>query len=68
MKNFYGMARITVRLVYYPGEGHGNRWAASRLDYSLRLLQWMQHYLQGPGGNPPPFELQYEEAKPTTQP
>jgi dipeptidyl aminopeptidase/acylaminoacyl peptidase len=52
-----------VRLVFYPGEGHGNRRAASRLDYSLRLMQWMEHYLQGPGGEPPPYELSYEEGR-----
>lgn len=48
-----------VRLVLYPGEGHGNRKAASRLDYSLRLMRWMEHYLVGPGGDPPPYELDY---------
>jgi dipeptidyl aminopeptidase/acylaminoacyl peptidase len=48
-----------VRLVLYPGEGHGNRRAASRLDYSLRLLQWMEHYLKGPGGPMPPYEIDY---------
>jgi dipeptidyl aminopeptidase/acylaminoacyl peptidase len=51
----------TVRLVWYPGEQHGNRRAASRLDYNLRLMQWMEHYLQGPGGAPPPYELKYPE-------
>ena len=48
-----------VRLVLYPGEGHGNARAASRYDYSLRLMQWMDHYLKGPGGEPPPYELEY---------
>lgn len=48
-----------VRLVLYPGEGHGNQRAASRYDYSLRLMQWMQHYLTGPGGEPPPYQLDY---------
>lgn len=43
-----------VRLVTYPGEGHGNRRAAAQHDYAQRVLRWMQHYLQGPGGNPPP--------------
>lgn len=46
-----------VRLVLYPGEGHGNQRAASRWDYLLRLLQWMDHYLKGDGGAPPAFEL-----------
>ena len=49
-----------VRLVLYPGEGHGNARAASRLDYHLRLLQWFDHYLNGPGGAPPPMELDYK--------
>ena len=48
-----------VRLVLYPGEGHGNSRAASRYDYSLRLMQWMDHYLRGPGGEPPPYEIDY---------
>ncbi|MCD9028644.1 S9 family peptidase [Luteimonas sp. BDR2-5] len=48
-----------VRLVLYPGEGHGNSRAASRYDYSLRLMQWMTHYLTGPGGEPPPYEIDY---------
>jgi len=48
-----------VRLVLYPGEGHGNRRAASRYDYSLRLMRWFDHYLKGPGGEPPPYELDY---------
>lgn len=51
--------KAPVRLVLYPGEGHGNRRAASRLDYNLRLLQWMEHYLKGPGGPPPPYEIDY---------
>jgi dipeptidyl aminopeptidase/acylaminoacyl peptidase len=52
-----------VRLVRYPGEPHGNRRAAARLDYNLRLLQWMEHYLKGPGGAPPPYEIDYAEPK-----
>jgi len=49
-----------ARLVFYKGEGHGNRRAASRYDYSLRMLRWMNHYLKGPGGDPPPTTLDYE--------
>ncbi|HEY5622148.1 MAG TPA: prolyl oligopeptidase family serine peptidase, partial [Gammaproteobacteria bacterium] len=48
-----------VRLVSYPGEAHGNRNAAARLDYSMRLKRWMDHYLMGPGGEPPPYELDH---------
>lgn len=54
--------KTPVRLVLYPGEGHGNRRAASRLDYTLRMMRWMEHYLQGQGGEPPPYELQYNPA------
>ncbi|KKK55597.1 hypothetical protein LCGC14_3072950, partial [marine sediment metagenome] len=53
------LGQAPVRLVWYPGEGHGNRRAASRLDYNLRMLRWMQHYLQGPGGKSPDFTLDY---------
>jgi dipeptidyl aminopeptidase/acylaminoacyl peptidase len=54
-----------VRLVLYPGEGHGNIRAATRLDYNLRMMQWMEHYLKGPGNAPPPFALKYGEEAPT---
>ena len=60
------LGKTPVRLVFYPGEGHGNRSACSRLDYNIRMLQWMSHYLQGPGGSPPPHELDYGLPKPTT--
>ena len=60
--------KVPVRLIFYPGEGHGNRRSASRYDYSLRLLRWMEHYLKGPGGDPPPYELDYGlEEKPAEQ-
>lgn len=48
-----------VRLVWYPGEGHGNRRAASQYDYALRMLQWFDHYLKGEGGEPPAYEIEY---------
>ncbi len=35
-----------VRLVLYPGEGHGNRRAASRYDYTLRMMDWFDTYLK----------------------
>lgn len=46
-----------VRLIFYPGEGHGNRRAASRYDYHLRMLRWFEHYLKGPGGPAPDWRL-----------
>jgi dipeptidyl aminopeptidase/acylaminoacyl peptidase len=57
-----------VRLVFYPGEGHGNRKAAARLDYNLRSLRWIEHYLTGAGGDVPDFELEYEEVSEETGP
>ena len=53
------LGKAPVRLVRYPGEGHGNRRAASRYDYNLRMLRWFEHYLKGPGGPPPPPEIDY---------
>jgi dipeptidyl aminopeptidase/acylaminoacyl peptidase len=50
-----------VRLVMYPGEKHGNRRAASRLDYSLRMLRWFKHFLLGDGGALPDYKVSYED-------
>ncbi len=35
-----------VRLVLYPGEGHGNQKAAARYDYNLRMMEWFDAYLK----------------------
>jgi dipeptidyl aminopeptidase/acylaminoacyl peptidase len=56
--------KTPVRLVRYPGEPHGNRRAGSRLDFSLRLMRWMDHYLKGPGGEPPPYVLDLSAIRP----
>lgn len=61
-------SQAPVRLVFYPGEPHGNRRAAARFDYNLRLLRWFEHYLKGPGGDPPPYTLDYGQAHPDAQP
>ncbi len=34
-----------LRLVFYPGEGHGNGQAAARYDYNLRMMEWFDTYL-----------------------
>ena len=36
-----------VRLVLYPGEGHGNRNATAQYDYNLRMMRWFDEYLKG---------------------
>lgn len=51
--------KAPVRLVRYKGEGHGNRRAASRYDYQLRLLRWFDHYLMSAGEELPPYRLEY---------
>jgi dipeptidyl aminopeptidase/acylaminoacyl peptidase len=43
---------VPVRLILYPGEGHGNVRSASRLDYTLRMMGWFDAYLQGDGTMP----------------
>ena len=35
-----------VRLVLYPGEGHGNAGAAARYDYNVRMMEWFDTYLK----------------------
>lgn len=35
-----------VRLVLYPGEGHGNRRATARYDYTRRMMRWFDTYLK----------------------
>lgn len=36
---------VPLRLVFYPGEGHGNRNASARLDYNYRMMRWFNTYL-----------------------
>jgi dipeptidyl aminopeptidase/acylaminoacyl peptidase len=55
------LGKVPVRLVFYPGEGHGNRKAAARYDFSRRMMRWMDHYLKGEGGEPPPYELEFAQ-------
>lgn len=56
------LGNAPVRLVFYPGEGHGNRRAASRFDYSVRMLRWMETFLQSPEGRKakiPDYRIDY---------
>ncbi|OUL58016.1 S9 family peptidase [Pseudoalteromonas ulvae] len=48
-----------VRLVYYPGEGHGNRKVAAQYDYSLRLMRWMDNYLIEGKKDMPAYEIDH---------
>ena len=48
-----------VRLVFYPGEGHGNRRVAAQYHYGISMTRWMTHYVKGDGGEPPPHEIDH---------
>lgn len=52
-----------VRLVFYPGEGHGNKRSAAQFDYSLRLMRWMEFYLKGSkkGTKKPEYKIDHEK-------
>jgi dipeptidyl aminopeptidase/acylaminoacyl peptidase len=51
------VGKTPVRYVRYPGEGHGNRKAAARDDYTRRLLRWMRHFLMDGATELPPWDL-----------
>ncbi|MEX0721091.1 MAG: S9 family peptidase [Balneolaceae bacterium] len=46
-----------VKLVLYPGEGHGNRRATSQFDFNLRMMHWFNQYLKG-GDERPGTEIE----------
>ena len=49
-----------VRLVQYPGEGHGNRNQTGRLDVILRILDWYNWYVKDAkplDGPMPPLDI-----------
>ncbi len=58
---------VPVRLIFYQDEGHGTSKAAARYDTNLRLFRWMDHYLKGPAGDPPPIEIDYSGLKPSDE-
>ena len=52
---------VPVRLVLYPGEGHGNSRVGSQLDYAKRLMRWMNFYLVEQNEGIPEHELPHAE-------
>jgi len=61
-RNLKVLGRTPVRLVWYPGEGHGNRKSSGRYDYNMRMMRWFEHFLKGAGGpdiSVPPIDLDY---------
>ena len=63
-RHFKLRSEAPVRLVLYPGEGHGNRNATARFDYSLRALQWFDRFLVRGADEAPGADLDYEAAVP----
>lgn len=49
-----------VRLVLYPGEGHGNTKSTARFDYNMRMMRWFNQYLKGEKERPD-SEIEAEE-------
>jgi dipeptidyl aminopeptidase/acylaminoacyl peptidase len=53
-----------VRLVLYPGEGHGNQNATAQYDYNLRMMRWFGEYLKGDDKmNRPDAEIDREQVE-----
>lgn len=50
-----------VRLVLYPGEGHGNRKSTARYDYSLRMMRWFNSFLKENSSGIPDDEITLDE-------
>jgi dipeptidyl aminopeptidase/acylaminoacyl peptidase len=55
---------VPVRLVLYPGEGHGNVRATSRYDYTLRAMQWFDTYLMADEAEMPHSHISVRELDP----
>jgi len=50
---------VPVRLVLYPGEGHGFQRAAARYDCTVRILRWLDHFLKERKTDLPPWQVEY---------
>ena len=49
-----------VRLVLYPGEGHGNRNSTARYDFNLRMMRWFDTFLKDDNKEMPETTLELE--------
>ncbi|MFT4938073.1 MAG: dipeptidyl aminopeptidase/acylaminoacyl peptidase [Paraglaciecola sp.] len=48
-----------VRLIMYPNEGHGIEKAAARLDFSMRMMRWMDNFLLQGNTSAPAYQLDH---------
>ncbi|GAC15041.1 alpha/beta hydrolase family protein [Aliiglaciecola lipolytica] len=54
---FKSNASAPVRLVLYPNEAHGLSLAPAKLDYSMRLMRWMEHFVLQQKKSKPDYQL-----------
>lgn len=52
---------VPLRLVLYPGEGHGYSRATARYDYNLRMMRWFERYLKEDSDEVPDATLKPED-------
>ncbi|WP_240223103.1 hypothetical protein [Rheinheimera hassiensis] len=45
----------------YPGEDHGNQKAVAQLDYGMRLMRWIDHFLKQGNKDLPPHKLPHAD-------
>ncbi|MCP1727336.1 dipeptidyl aminopeptidase/acylaminoacyl peptidase [Natronospira proteinivora] len=50
---------VPVRMVTFPGEGHGNRNATSQREYTMRLMRWMDHFVRDGSETLPEADLDH---------
>jgi len=54
---------VPVRVVMYPGEGHGYVRATAQYDFARRMMRWFDTYVKEDGPMPEgPLEVEMEEA------
>ncbi len=51
---------VPVRLVQYPGEGHGYNGASARYDYNIRMMRWFNHFLKADNETKPALKVDEE--------
>jgi dipeptidyl aminopeptidase/acylaminoacyl peptidase len=57
-----------VRLILYPNEGHGIKNAAARLDFSKRMMRWMDNFLIQDRTSAPTYHLDHHLELPNGTP
>ncbi|MDO6695147.1 prolyl oligopeptidase family serine peptidase [Aliiglaciecola sp. 3_MG-2023] len=58
---FKSNADAPVRLILYPNEAHGFALAPAKLDYSMRLMRWMEHFVVQQNKSKPSHQLPHHD-------